>query len=90
MIPHKILDYEKRRCELYNIYNNSRHKHQYICSHDAAKDFESNKTNDGLDKVICIKKINDVKNNNIINKFIETYNSNNINKFFIVVELINL
>ena len=67
---------------MYNIYNNSRYKYQYICSYDATKDFEANKTNDGLDKVICIKKINDVKNNNIINKFIETYNSNNINKFF--------
>ena len=42
LIPHKILDYEKRRCELYNIYNNSRYKYQYICSYDVAKDFEAN------------------------------------------------
>ena len=89
--PNKILDYEKRRCELYNIYNNSRYKYQYICSYDAAKDFKSNKTKDGLDKMICIQKINEAKNNNnIINKFIEIYSKNNIKNFFFVVELINL
>ena len=67
---------------LYNIYNNSRYKYQYICSYDATKDFKANKTKDGLDEVICIKKINDVKNNNIINEFVEIYSNSNINKFF--------
>ena len=80
---HKILNYEKRRCELYNVYNNSRYKYQYICSYDATEDFKVNKTLDGLDKVICTKKVNNIKdNNNIINKFIEIYENNKINKFF--------
>ena len=79
----KIFDYEKRRCELYNIYNNSRYRYQYICSYDASKDFQSNKTEDGLNKIICIKKRNSAKNNNnIINRFVEIYSNNSINNFF--------
>ena len=36
--PYENLHY-KRRCELYNINNNSRYKYQYICSYNAYKDF---------------------------------------------------
>ena len=79
------MNYEKRRCELYNIYNNSRYKYQYICSYDATEDFKMNKTLDGLDKLICTKKVNNIKDNNnniIINKFIEIYENNKIKNFF--------
>ena len=85
LLPHKILNYEKRRCELYNIYNNSRYKYQYICSYDATGDFKMNKTSDGLNKLICTKKVNNIKDNNnniIINKFIEIYENNKIKNFF--------
>ena len=36
--PYANLHY-KRRCELYNINNNSRYKYQYICSYDSFEDF---------------------------------------------------
>ena len=32
--------HQKRRCELYNLNNNSRYKYQYICSYDTYKDFK--------------------------------------------------
>ena len=38
------LDYNlhlNRRCELYNINNNSRYSYQYICSYDSSKDFKN-------------------------------------------------
>ena len=73
--------YEKRRCELYNIYANSRYKYQYICSYNASKDFESDKSDNGLDKIICIPKINNITNNNIINQFSALYD-NDDNKLF--------
>ena len=73
--------YEKRRCELYNIYANSRFKYQYICSYNASKDFENDKSDNGLDKIICIPKINNTINNNIINQFSALYD-NNTSEFF--------
>jgi len=61
--------YEKNRCELYNIYNNSRYRYQYICSYNASKNFENDKSDKGLDNIICVPKINNIINNDIINKF---------------------
>ena len=73
--------YEKRRCELYNIYANSRYTYQYICSYNASKEFENDKSDNGLDKIICIPKINNNTNNNIINQFSAIYDNDN-NKLF--------
>ena len=71
------LDYHlhiKRKCELYGINRNSRYKYNYICSYNAYKDFNGEKTDDGLDKIICIpaKKIEIV--NNFINEYKEKTN----------------
>ena len=65
--------FEERRCELYNIYNNSRYKYQYICSYNASEDFKNDKTKDGLDKIICVEKINNINNNSIFNQFSKVY-----------------
>ena len=51
-------------CKLYNIYNNSRYRYQYICSYKAKK-----LTYDDLDKIICIPKVKNNTNNDIIEKF---------------------
>ena len=74
--------YEKRRCELYNINMNSRYKYQYICSYNASKIFENDKTKDGFDKIICIPKINDINGNEIIIKFNKIYKDKNDNGLF--------
>ena len=78
----KVSYNEKRRCELYNIYTNSRYKYQYICSYDAYEDFKNNKTEDGLNKVICVQKVKSIKDNDIINQFVELYKKQDINTFF--------
>jgi hypothetical protein len=74
--------YEKRRCELYNIYTNSRYKYQYICSYNASKDFENDKSDNGLDKIICTPKMSNISNNNIINQFSTLYYNNNSELFY--------
>ena len=74
--------YEKRRCELYNIYENSRYKYQYICSYNASKDSENDKSDNGLDKMICIPKIKNITNNNIINQFSALYDNNESQLFY--------
>ena len=76
LLLYKDSVYENRICELYNIYNNSRYKYQYICSYNASDDFKNDKAKDGLDKIICIPKINNIENNDIINKFNKKYNNN--------------
>ena len=73
------LDYHlhvKRKCELYGININSRYKYNYICSYNAYKDFNGEKIDDGLDKIICIpaKKVNDEIVNNFINEYKEKTN----------------
>jgi len=73
--------YEKHRCELYNIYANSRYKYQYICSYNASENFENDKSDNNLDRIICIPKINNIINNDIINKFSLLY-YNNVSKLF--------
>ena len=77
--------YKNRICELYNINMNSRYKYQYICSYNASDDFKYDKTKDGLDQIICIAKINNIENNDIIDKYNEiSYNNkdNNETKLF--------
>ena len=72
----KNLEYNlhvKKRCELFNINNNSRYAFQYICSYDSSKDFK-NTINSEIeeDNVICLP-YNNIINNDIINKFINEY-----------------
>jgi len=74
--------YEKHRCELYNIYNNSRYRYQYICSYNASQNFENDKSDKGLDNIICIPKINNIINNDIINKFSLIYNNSISNLYY--------
>jgi len=74
--------FEKRRCELYNIYMNSRYKYQYICSFNASENFKNDMSDDGFDKIICLPKINNTINNDIINKFSILYNNNNVSELF--------
>ena len=73
-------DHYKRRCELYNINNNSRYSYQYICSYDSTKEFKKfynkyNKLKEEIkpDKVICIKVNELIKNNKIIQQFNNEY-----------------
>ena len=56
--------HEDRICKLYNVYNNSRYRYQYICSYKA-EIIEY----DNLDKMICIPKVKNNTNNDIIEKF---------------------
>ena len=64
----------KRRCELYNINNNSRYSYQYICSYDSSKDFRNHLSLENKsDKVICIQFKELVDNNNIIELFKKEY-----------------
>ena len=71
-------------CELYNIYNNSRYKYQYICSYNASKDFKSEKTKDGHEKIQCVFKKHNISSSDIITNFINKYenNSMNVSEFF--------
>ena len=75
--------YGKRRCELYNINLNSRYKYQYICTYNASEDFIKDKTKDGFDKILCISKINNIEQNDIIKKFNKVFeNRDNKTDFF--------
>ena len=77
------LDYNKhykRRCELYNINNNSRYSNQYICSYDSSKDFKRNALIQEvkINSVICVEVNNLISNanNNIIQLFSNEYKDN--------------
>ena len=75
------LDYKihlKRRCELYNINNNSRYAYQYICSYDPSKEFQDiNKKENNQEiipnKVICIPVNKLIEDNDIISLFNNEY-----------------
>ena len=85
------LDYNfhlERRCELYNINNNSRYSYQYICSYDSSKDFlykdfHKIKPKNLIEEikpqyVICVPVKSLKSENKIIKQFINIYkNSNN-------------
>ena len=79
------LDYSlhfERRCELYNINENSRYSYQYICSYDSSKDFKKNnlKNEIKIDDIICIsaKEIKENESNEVKTSFNNEYkNSNN-------------
>ena len=78
----KDLDYDlyfERRCELYNINNNSRYSYQYICSYDSSKDFKTRFQNEiKNDNIICIPLKKTEDNNEIITLFNNKYtNSTN-------------
>ena len=80
--PYLITDFDynlhfERRCELYNINNNSRYLYQYICSYDSSKDFKKNKLKNQIkkDSIICIslKEIKENEDNEVKNLFINEY-----------------
>ena len=77
------LDYSKqykRRCELYNINNNSRYSYQYICSYDSSKEFKRKALIQEvkINSVICVEVNNLISNanNNIIQLFSNEYKNN--------------
>ena len=89
--PYTISDLElnlhlERRCDLYNINNNSRYSYQYICSYNSAKEFkykenqiDNKKVPKKLEKkiksdyVICLKVESLIENNSIVNLFSQEY-----------------
>lgn len=77
------LDYSlhyKRRCELYNIHNNSRYSYQYICSYDSSKDFNyKSKLKEEVNPEIvrCVQVNNLIEDNEIIELFSNEYSKNN-------------
>ena len=87
--PYLIKDFDyslhfERRCELYNINNNSRYLYQYICSYDSSKDFKKKnlKNEIKIDNIICIpvKEIKDNEYNEVKNLFIDEYK--NVNNYY--------
>ena len=80
----------ERRCELYNINNNSRYSYQYICSYDSSKEFINKElvSKDAVKKkkklqkeikpeyIICNPVIKLIPNNSIIDLFNKNYNKN--------------
>ena len=80
----KDLDYSlhfERRCELYNINNNSRYSYQFICSYDSSKDFKNKLQNEiKKDNIICIPIKNIKDNNKIISLFNNEYKK--IDKYY--------
>ena len=95
--PYTISDLDlnlhlERRCDLYNVNNNSRYSYQYICSYNSSKDFkyQDNQINDRKpkllekeikpDNVICLKAESLIKNNSIVNLFNNEYIS--IDKYY--------
>ena len=88
--PYTISDLDfnlhlERRCDLYNINNNSRYSYQYICSYNSSKDFkyQENQINNNKpkllekeikpDNVICLMVESLIKNNSIVNLFNNEY-----------------
>ena len=71
------LDYNlhlNRRCELYNINNNSRYSYQYICSYDPSKEFDNKfKQEIKPEKIICNQVKTLIPDNNIISLFNDEY-----------------
>ena len=81
------LDYNlhfERRCELYNINNNSRYSYQYICSYDSSKDFKKHnlKNKIKIDNIICIpvKEVKKNEYNEVKNLFKNEYK--NLNNYY--------
>jgi len=69
----------KRRCDLYNVNNNSRYSYQYICSYNSAKEFIIKNLTKKQEKkinsfnVICLKVKSLIKNNPIVDLFNKEY-----------------
>ena len=77
------LYFEPKRCELYNIYNNSRYKYQYICSYNPYEYYWKNdKSKDGFQKMQCVPKTNNLSNFEIIDNFAQIYKNMNISELF--------
>jgi hypothetical protein len=75
------IEYYDRRCELYQINNNTRYKYQYICSYDSSKDFK-NKFKRAIEdnNIFCISANNIIYNNKIIEYFYNKYEK--FNKYY--------
>ena len=91
--PYTISDLDlnlhlERRCDLYNINNNSRYSYQYICSYNSAKEFKYKENQiDNIkvpkklekkiksDYVICLKAESLIENNSIVNLFNHEYSN---------------
>ena len=59
--------FDERRCDLYDIYSNSRYKYQYICSYDSSKDYILKlKATIKLNSIICVKIFDKTKSNDIL------------------------
>jgi hypothetical protein len=82
--PYTISDLDlklhlERRCDLYNINNNSRYSYQYICSYNSAEEFKIKQLIKKQEKdinsynVICVKVESLIKNNSIIDLFSKEY-----------------
>ena len=94
--PYTISDLDlnlhlRRRCDLYNINNNSRYSYQYICSYNSALEFRYKENQIDLQKkakklekeinpdyVICLKVESLIKNNSIIDSFSKEYTNSEI------------
>ena len=84
--PYTISDLDlklhlKRRCELYNINNNSRYSYQYICSYDSSKELKIKKLSKKQKQdfnsynALCLKVESLIKNNSIVDLFSKEYSN---------------
>ena len=95
MLSDELNEHYKRRCELYNIYENSRYRNQYICSYDPTKDFKYKvvrnyrfsyreekriKRKIENDFLVCVDFTKEIDNNPIITSFCNEYS--NSKKFY--------
>ena len=84
--PYTISDLDlklhlKRRCELYNINNNSRYSYQYICSYNSSKELQIKKLSKKQKQdfnsynALCLKVESLIKNNSIVDLFSKEYSN---------------
>ena len=88
-IADELSEHYKKRCELYNINNNSRYLNQYICSYDPTKDFRYETVSYGKyyyqnkdkriekeikdDFLVCVSFNKEIEDNQIVASFCQEY-----------------
>ena len=87
-ITDELSQHYKKRCELYNINNNSRYLNQYICSYDPTEDFRYKIERNGKhtsrkdkrigkeikdDFLVCVSFNKEIENNQIVASFCQEY-----------------
>ena len=87
-IADELSEHYKKRCELYNINNNSRYLNQYICSYDPTEDFRykivksgkhSHKKDKRIEKeikddfLVCVSFNKEIEDNKIVASFCKEY-----------------